>query len=200
MEDELADPALEHRVESIGREAMLCQVECLDDDLRPVKQGEVGEMAVKAPTVFKGYWNRPEETAEVLRGGWLLTGDMAWRDCDGFIFLAGRKRDMIKSGGLNVYPAEVEFVISALPRIAEVAIVGVPDEKWGEKVVACVVARGACTGEEVIAFCNGKLAGYKRPKEVIFMDELPKNETGKIVKRLLRDALIARGARAQDDA
>jgi acyl-CoA synthetase (AMP-forming)/AMP-acid ligase II len=191
LEAELNDPSLAHRIESIGREAMLCRVACLDEELRPVKQGEVGEMAVQAPTVFKGYWNRPEETAEVLRDGWLLTGDMAWKDRDGFIFLAGRKRDMIKSGGLNVYPAEIEFVLSAMSVLSEVAVVGVPDEKWGEKVVACVVSRAPCQAEDVLRFCRGKLAGHKIPKEVVFMPDLPKNETGKVVKRSLRERLIS---------
>ena len=191
LEAEISDPSLAHRVESIGREAILCRVECVDDDGRPVRQGEVGEMAVRAPTLFKGDWNRPDETAEVLRDGWLYTGDMAWRDADGFIFLAGRKRDMIKSGGLNVYPAEVEFVLSALPMLAEVAVVGVPDARWGEKVVACVVARAPVAPEEVIRFCQGKLAGYKIPKDIIVMDALPHNETGKVVKRELRERLVA---------
>ncbi|HEY5208337.1 MAG TPA: AMP-binding protein [Stellaceae bacterium] len=168
-------------LESAGTEAPLTRVECLDDNLKPVPQGEIGELAVSGPSVFRGYWERPEEQAKVLRGGWLLTGDLAFKDPDGIIFIRGRKREMIKSGGINVYPAEIEPVLIACPMIADAAVVGVPDPEWGEKVVACVVAKSPCTEAELIDFCRDKLAAYKRPKRVVFLDELPMR-AGKVVK------------------
>jgi acyl-CoA synthetase (AMP-forming)/AMP-acid ligase II len=188
-EQALAQPELEPRVESIGREAMFCRIECLDEALRPVPCGEVGEMAIRSPTAFAGYWNMPEATAAVFRDGWLMTGDSAFKDADGFVYLAGRKRDMIKTGGINVYPAEIEYVLSGHAKVAEVAVVGVPDERWGEKVVACVIARAPCTQTELLEYCADKLAGYKRPKLIRFMSQLPRNDTGKIVKRELRELL-----------
>jgi acyl-CoA synthetase (AMP-forming)/AMP-acid ligase II len=187
----LADPALAQRVESIGREALLCRIECMDEDMRALPYGEVGEMAIRAPTVFAGYWNLPEATAAVFRDGWLMTGDLAFKDTDGFVYLAGRKRDMIKTGGINVYPAEIEYVLAGHAKVAEVAVVGVSDERWGEKVVACVVAREPCTEAELLGHCADKLAGYKRPKLIRFMAQLPKNDTGKILKRELRELLQA---------
>jgi len=190
-EKALSDPRYEYLMETAGKEAPLTRVDCLDDDLSPVPLGEVGELAVRGPTVFKGYWERPEETAKTLRDGWLLTGDLAHKDKDGFIFIRGRKKDMIKSGGINVYPAEVEPVLMSHPKIAEAAVVGVPDREWGEKVVACVVAREPCTEAEVIDFCRDKLASYKRPKSVIFLAEMPMR-AGKIVKRDLIDLVAGR--------
>lgn len=194
---ELADPALAARVESIGRPAPLCRVEAMGEDLRPLPPGEVGEMAVKAPSLFSGYWNLPDETARVMRQGWLVTGDMAFRDEEGFLYLAGRTRDMIKTGGINVYPAEIEAVLASCPKVAESAVVGVPDRKWGEMVVACVVAREPVSEEELLAFCAERLAGYKKPKAIYFWDDLPKNETGKIVKKTLRAELERRAAPAR---
>jgi acyl-CoA synthetase (AMP-forming)/AMP-acid ligase II len=186
-EEALADPALAQRVESIGREGYACRVECMDADMRPVAPGEVGEMAIRAPTVFAGYWNMPEATAAVFRDGWLMTGDVAMKDPAGFLYLAGRKRDMIKTGGINVYPAEIEYVLAGHEKVAEVAVVGMPDGRWGEKVVACVVPREACSAQELLGYCAGRLAGHKRPKGIHFMDDLPKNDTGKIVKQELRE-------------
>ena len=145
--------------------------------------GEIGELAVRGPSVFQGYWERPEESAKVLRDGWLVTGDLSRRDAEGYIYLAGRKRDMIKSGGINVYPAEIEPVLARHPKIAEASVVGIADEQWGEKVVACVVAKAPVTETEIIDFCRDKLSGPKRPKTVHFLDKLPTNESGKVVKK-----------------
>jgi acyl-CoA synthetase (AMP-forming)/AMP-acid ligase II len=167
-----------------GKEGPLTRIECLDEALKPMPVGEIGELAISGPTVFRGYWQQPDETAKVLRDGWLLTGDLAYEDKDGFIYIRGRKRDMIKSGGINVYPAEIEPVLTSHAKIAEAAVIGVPDKDWGEKVVACVVARGPCTEAEVIDHCRDKLAPYKRPKQVLFFDELPMR-AGKVVKREL---------------
>jgi fatty-acyl-CoA synthase len=194
MEQALSDPVFARRVESIGREGFMCRIECVDDDLHPVPAGEVGEMAVSSPTTFSGYWGRPDASAAVLRSGWLVTGDLALKDADGFLYLAGRTRDMIKTGGINVYPAEIEFVLAGHPDVAEVAVVGVPDPRWGEVVVACVVLSAPCSEDLLLRFCADQLAGYKRPKSVRFMHELPKSETGKIVKRELRELLISSGA------
>ncbi|MDE3077544.1 MAG: AMP-binding protein, partial [Chloroflexota bacterium] len=154
----------------------------------------IGELAVRGPSVFRGYWERPEETAKSLRQGWLVTGDLACKDEDGYIYLRGRKRDMIKSGGISVYPAEVEPVIRSHPKVAEVAVVGLPDPEWGEKVVACVVASEACSEAEVIDWCQGKLAPYKRPKSVIFFEALPVSDVGKIVKKEIVKLLLEKAS------
>ena len=172
-----------HIMDSLGREGRLYRMEAVDDDLKPVPVGEIGELAVRGPSVFQGYWERPEESAKVLRDGWLVTGDLSRRDAEGYIYLAGRKRDMIKSGGINVYPAEIEPVLARHPKIAEASVVGIADEQWGEKVVACVVAKAPVTETEIIDFCRDKLSGPKRPKTVHFLDKLPTNESGKVVKK-----------------
>ncbi|NQV56951.1 MAG: AMP-binding protein [Rhodospirillales bacterium] len=185
----LDNPAYAERLSSLGRAGMLYRIEAMDVDMRPVPAGEIGDLAISGPSVFKGYWQRPEETAETLRDGWLMTGDLARIDEDGYIFLAGRKRDMIKTGGINVYPAEIEPVLMSHDKITNAAVVGIADDEWGEKVVACVVAAGDCSEAELIDYCRDKLAGYKIPKSVHFMDELPINETGKIVKKDLRRML-----------
>ena len=181
-----------HLLDSAGTEAPLTRVACLDDDLKPVPQGEIGELAVSGPSVFRGYWERPDETGKVLRQGWLLTGDLASQDADGFIFIRGRKREMIKTGGVNVYPAEIEPVLEAHPAIVEAAVVGVPDREWGEKVVAFVIARSPVAEPDLIDFCRDKLAAWKRPKQIVFVDEFPMR-AGKVVKRdLIR--MLAEGA------
>lgn len=181
-------------LDSAGVEAPLTRIECLDDELNPVPQGEVGELAVSGPSVFRGYWERPEETEKVLRGGWLLTGDLAMKDKDGVIFIKGRKREMIKTGGVNVYPAEIEPVLEAHDAVVEAAVVGIPDEEWGEKVVACVIAKSKVSETELIDFCRDKLAAYKRPKQIVFMDALPMR-AGKVVKRELIEMLSKANAR-----
>jgi acyl-CoA synthetase (AMP-forming)/AMP-acid ligase II len=191
----LADPSLEHLLDSVGREAPLFRVEIVDDDRRPVADGELGELAVRGPSVFQGYWEMPDETAKVLRDGWLLTGDVGFKDRDANIYLRGRKREMIKSGGLSVYPAEVEPVLLSYPKIAEVAVVGIPHAEWGEQVVACVVASPDCRADEIIAWCDGKLASYKRPKAVEFFPALPVSEAGKVLKQELIRILVDRTAR-----
>jgi acyl-CoA synthetase (AMP-forming)/AMP-acid ligase II len=185
----LTDPTFSNVFKSIGREALLCRIDCVDDDGNPVPVGEVGEMAISAPWLFSGYWKQPEQTGQVLRDGRLFTGDLITKDNNGFIFLVGRKRDMIKTGGVNVYPAEIEAVLRENPKVREVAVVGVPDEEWGEKVVACILVNEVCTEDELLEYCVDKLAGYKRPKSVIFLDSLPVDKAGKILKRQLREDL-----------
>jgi acyl-CoA synthetase (AMP-forming)/AMP-acid ligase II len=181
-------------LDSAGTEAPLTRVECLDDALKPVPQGEIGELAVNGPSVFRGYWERPDETEKVLRQGWLLTGDLAFKDKDGLIFIRGRKREMIKTGGVNVYPAEIEPVLESHAAVAEAAVVGIPDKEWGEKVVAFVIAKAPVTETELIEFCRDKLAAYKRPKRIVFRDEFPMR-AGKVVKRDLVRMLTEGDAR-----
>jgi fatty-acyl-CoA synthase len=138
--------------------------------------------------VCSGYWQKPAETAAALRGGWWHTGDLAWKDDQGFLWIAGRKSDMIISGAENVYPVEVERVISALDGIAEVAVVGMSDDQWGEVPAAFVVRKpGAAVDEAgVVAHCRQNLAGYKKPRRVFFVDELPRTTVGKVAKDVLR--------------
>jgi long-chain acyl-CoA synthetase len=183
-----------HLLDSAGTEVPLTRVDCLDDDLKAVPQGEVGELAVSGPSVFRGYWERPEETEKVLRQGWLLTGDLAMKDKDGVIFIKGRKREMIKTGGVNVYPAEIEPVLESHPSVVEAAVIGVPDREWGEKVVACVIAKSPVAEAELIDFCRDKLAAYKRPKQIVFFDEFPM-KAGKVLKRELA-RLVGENAKA----
>jgi len=179
---------------SCGRPGRLSHVRCLDDDLRPVAAGEVGEMAIHSPAMFRGYWELPEESAKALRNGWLLTGDLAYQNEEGYLFLCGRKRDVIRSGGINVYPAEVEPVLLSHPAVREAAVVGLPDSYWGEQVVACIVAMGDCSEDDILAHCRDRLGGPKRPKRVFFFDALPTNATGKIVKKDVLRLLQERGA------
>lgn len=180
-------PAL---LRSIGRPLPWVDVRVVDpatgEDVGP---DVVGELWVRSPTVTPGYWRQPETTAEALvRDGWLRTGDAVYRNNDGFLFLHDRIKDMVISGGENVYPAEVENVLAGHPAIAQVAVIGVPSQKWGETVKAVVVARPGATvdGQEVIAFCRERLAHYKCPTSVDVVDELPRNASGKLLKRELR--------------
>jgi long-chain acyl-CoA synthetase len=149
--------------------------------------GEVGELVVRAPQVMKGYWNRPEETDMVLRGGWLYTGDLARMDEDGFLFIADRKKEMIIAGGFNIYPREIEEVLYEHPKVKEAACYGVPDDYRGQTVkVAIVLKEGkSATEDEIIEFCRPRLARYKIPKLVEFMDALPKSLIGKVLRRVL---------------
>lgn len=165
----------------------------LDDTGNEVPDGEVGELYSCGPYAFEGYWNLPEKTAEALRGPYLSVGDMALRDENGFIKLIDRKKNMIISGGENVYPTEVEAVLAQHPAVKDVAVIGTPDAKWGERVEAAVVLRDgvALTGDELIAWSKDRLAGFKRPRHVVFLksDEMPRNTTGKILHRVLRNMM-----------
>ena len=151
--------------------------------------GEIGEILLKSNKLFKAYWKMPEETAAAFEGGWFHTKDMATVDEEGFVYIVDRKSDMIISGGFNVYPREVEEVIMAHPGVAETAVIGVPDDMWGEAVKAFIVPREGVklTEEEVIQYCREKLAGYKKPKSVDFVKEIPKNVYGKINRRELKE-------------
>ena len=184
------------RLRSCGRPAPGNEVRIVDSDTKKdVAAGEVGEIWIRSKQVMKGYWNMPKETKDViLAGGWFRSGDAGYKDADGFIYIFDRVKDMIVSGGENVYPAEVENALMSHPAIADVAVIGVPDEKWGEVPKAMVVRKkdpsGAPVGvteAEIIAFARERLAGFKTPKSVDWVDALPRNPSGKILKKDLRE-------------
>ena len=164
-------------------------VRCVDSDGNSVPTGEVGEIVIKSGFIMKGYWNRPEATEEAIRNGFFHTGDAGYFDEDGFLFIHDRVKDMIVSGGENVYPAEVENAIFGHPDVADVAVIGVPDEKWGEAVKAIVVAKPGTqpSPESIIAWARERIAGYKCPKSVDFIEALPRNPSGKILRKDLRE-------------
>jgi acyl-CoA synthetase (AMP-forming)/AMP-acid ligase II len=174
---------------SAGRPLPGTALRVVDEDDRDLPVGQVGEIVVRGPQLMRGYWNLADETAEALRGGWLHTGDAGRVDADGYLYILDRVKDMIVSGGENVYPREVEDVLFEHPAVADVAVIGVPDAQWGEAVKAIVVRRaGAEVGEgELMEFCRGRLGGFKRPRSVDFVDALPRNATGKVLKRQLRE-------------
>jgi acyl-CoA synthetase (AMP-forming)/AMP-acid ligase II len=191
------DPVRLRRLASAGREVTGVRVRVVDPEDREVPAGEMGEIVVRSDLVMKGYWNKPEATAETLRGGWLHTGDIGSMDDDGYVYITDRQKDMIISGGSNIYPREVEEVICGHPAVFEVAVIGVPDPKWGETVKALVVLRpGArATEGDIVEHCRRALASYKKPQSVEFLSELPKNAYGKILKRELRERYWAGRAR-----
>jgi acyl-CoA synthetase (AMP-forming)/AMP-acid ligase II len=153
-----------------------------------VKQGEVGELFSASPYLFNGYWNNPEATRACMRDGWVTAGDMARMDEEGHIYLVDRKKDMFISGGVNVYPREIEEQLFRLGGVKEAAVVGVPDSYWGEVGRAFIVRQpgAALDADAVLAYCKSKLAGYKLPKSVAFVDALPRNAAGKVLKTELR--------------
>ena len=173
---------------SIGRPLPGVQMQIVDYDRQPLGDNEEGEFEIKGDNVTKGYWRNPAITAETLHDGWLATGDLARRDADGYYYIVGRKKDLIISGGVNIYPADIENVIAEHRAVAEVAVFGQPDPHWGEHVAAAIVLRQGMTldTDELRAFIRQKLAGYKVPKEIWIMDDLPKTSTGKLLKRELR--------------
>ena len=183
----------ERRVGSVGRPLPGVSARIVDPESEaPLPDGEVGEVQIKGAHVFKSYWRQPEKTADAFtEDGWLRTGDMGMREADGYFTLKGRAKDLIITGGLNVYPPEVELVLMEHPAVAACAVVGCPDEEWGEQVVAVVIARDDVTADEdaICAFCREQLAAYKVPRRVIFADEFPSNALGKIQKAKLREAL-----------
>jgi fatty-acyl-CoA synthase len=174
---------------SAGRAMLGTEVRIVDTDDNPVPNGTIGEVVGRGPQLMKGYWNRPEATAEALRGGWMHTGDAGVMDDEGYVYIQDRVKDMIVSGGENVYPRSVEEVLFQHPAIADAAVIGVPDERWGEMVKAIVVVREGmnATAEEIMEFCRGRLGGFERPRSVDFVDALPRNPSGKVLKRTLRE-------------
>jgi long-chain acyl-CoA synthetase len=178
-------PDRERKPGSIGTPIEGVEMKVVDDRDEEVAQGEVGEIVIRGHNVMKGYWQRPEATAEALRGGWFHTGDMARIDEDGYFFIVDRKKDMIIRGGFNVYPREIEEVLYEHPAVREAAVIGVPDEQYGEEVAAAVALKedAEVSAEELREFVKGNVAAYKYPRVVFFVDELPKGPTGKILKR-----------------
>ena len=173
---------------SIGRPLFHVETRIVDEKDRDVPTGQVGELVVRGPNVFAGYWGLPEATAEAFRGGWFHTGDMGRMDAEGFITLVDRKKDMIITGGENVYPIEVEQVLYRHPAVREVAVVGVPHAKWGEAPVAVVALKDGAevAGDELIGYARERLAHFKCPTRVEYVPELPRNATGKVLKTTLR--------------
>jgi acyl-CoA synthetase (AMP-forming)/AMP-acid ligase II len=189
--------ATEHRpgpkqaqlLRSAGRPLPLVEVQIIDAEGQACPAGHVGEIAVKGPTVMTGYWDRPEETAKALIDGWMHTGDGGYLDDQGYLYVVDRIKDMIVSGGENVYSAEVENVISTLPQVQSCAVIGVPDDRWGERVHAVIVLRegAALDAETVVAHCKANIGGYKCPRSVEFRDYMPVSAAGKLQKAVLRE-------------
>lgn len=175
------------RLASCGREALDVRVRIVDDEGKDVPVGEIGELAILSPGNMKEYWRNPELTQRGLRDGWVMTADLGRRDEDGYIYLVDRKDDKIITGALNVYPREVEEVLHAHPAVREAAVGGIPDEKWGEAIVAFVVLKAgeSVSAEDLGSFCEMRMAGYKKPKRIVFLDDLPKTPIGKIARREL---------------
>ncbi|NWG54148.1 MAG: long-chain-fatty-acid--CoA ligase [Hydrogenophilaceae bacterium] len=184
---EAHDPA-RNKLRSCGIPWPGVDVKVVDANGNECKTGEVGEIVIKAPIVMKGYWKRPDATAEAVKDGWMHTGDAAYKDEEGYFFIYDRVKDMIVSGGENIYPAEVENAIFSHPDVADVAVIGVPDDKWGESVKAIVILKpgAAADPDSIIAHTRERLAGYKVPKTVDFVDAIPRNASGKILRRELR--------------
>jgi long-chain acyl-CoA synthetase len=178
-------PDKERKAGSIGTPIEGVEMQVVDEDDNPVAQGEVGEIVIRGHNIMKGYWQRPDATAEAMRGGWFHSGDMARTDEDGYFYIVDRKKDLIIRGGYNVYPREVEEVLYEHPKIREAAVVGVPHDEWGEEIGAAVVLHEGeeLAAEEVGAYVKERIAAYKYPRVVWFIDELPKGPTGKILKR-----------------
>lgn len=172
----------------------MVEIRVVDGHDREVAPGEWGEIVIKGPNVMLGYWNRPEETATALRGGWFHTGDIGYVDDDGYVFLVDRVKDMINAGGFKIWPREVEEVLYQHPAIKECAVVGVVDPVKGEAATAFVVLHPGAhlTAETLEAYCSDHLAAYKVPHQIEFTAELPKSATGKILKRILRDRAATR--------
>lgn len=178
-----------NRLLSCGWPILGVEVQVVNDQGEQVAPGELGEIVARGPNIMKGYWNLPQETANALRDGWLHTGDIGTYDEQNFFYIVDRKKDMIISGGENVYSSEVENAVYAHPAVLEAAVIGVPDDKWGERVHAVIVLKPdqQATPEEIVAKCRELIAGYKIPRSIEFVDEMPKSGAGKILKRVLRD-------------
>ncbi len=189
-EDHVRNPSEKQlrRLGSVGKPIFTYEARIVDEDERDVITGEVGEIAVRSDAMMKGYWQLPEQTAEKLKGGWLHTGDLGKFDEDGYLYLIERKDDMIISGGVNIYPREIEEVLYSHPAVREAAVIGVPDAYWGEALKAVVAVKSdmTLTADEVIRFCGQRLTSHKKPKSVDFVQELPKTPQGKILRKAIR--------------
>jgi len=189
VEDHLfARAAMPGRLASCGRPFLESQVDIVDDEGQPVATGEIGEIVVGGADVFAGYWRAPELTAEVLKNGRYHTGDLARADDDGYIYIVDRKKDMVISGGFNVYPSEVEAVLYQHAAVDEACVFSVPDDKWGEAVAAHIVLKAGAAADAAAldAFCAERLAGFKRPRRIEFVEALQKNANGKIARKVIQ--------------
>jgi acyl-CoA synthetase (AMP-forming)/AMP-acid ligase II len=185
----------ERKIGSCGKPTIHCQARIVDDSGRELPTGEKGEIVLRGPNLFREYWNDPKATAGAFADGWLRTGDIGHRDAEGFYYVDDRLKDMVIAGGENIYPAEIENVLGGCPAIREAAVVGRPDERWGEVPIAYVVAKPgtSLTCEDVMALFEGRLARFKHPREIVFLDSLPRNAMGKVLKYELRARARAAG-------
>jgi acyl-CoA synthetase (AMP-forming)/AMP-acid ligase II len=177
---------------SVGRPLANVELRIVDDEMRDVAVGEVGEVVYRGPCVFAGYWRAPAATAEAFAGGWFHSGDLCRMDDEGYVYVVDRKKDMIISGGENIYSAELENAIAGHPLVAEVAVVGLPHETWGETPCAAVVPADPSrppTHEQIAERCRARLASYKKPTRIVVVDALPRNASGKVLKQRLREQL-----------
>jgi acyl-CoA synthetase (AMP-forming)/AMP-acid ligase II len=189
-EDHFIDGEIaEHRLRSVGRATSISEVAILDDDANPLPVGERGEIGVKGGGVSEGYYQAPEETAKIRKNGWHLTGDIGYIDDEGFIYIVDRKKDMIITGGFNVYSAEVEHSLMTVPGVKVAIVVGTPSEKWGEEVTAFVQVEpnSDVTASSIIDQCKALIGSVKAPKNVYFVDDFPRTPIGKIDKKKIRD-------------
>jgi len=184
---------------SVGKEFFLCNIKLIDDKGQEVERGEIGALYARNVYMMDGYYKDPGvNSAAFLDEQWCTVGDLAWKDEEGYYYISGRKHDVIITGGVNVYPAEIEDVLRKHPKIFDAAVIGVPDIKWGELVKAVIVSKAGeeLTADEVIEHCSGQLAGFKKPRFVEFIDELPRNVAGKILKKELKRT-HARGCKSR---
>ena len=196
MIEDRGHPRWRQRVASVGVAQPMVELTIRGDDGAALSVGEIGEVCVRGEVVMAGYWQQPEATANTLRDGWLWTGDVGRLDDEGCLTLLDRSKDLVISGGNNVYPREVEEVLLTHPAVAEVSVVGRPDSEWGESLVAYVVLVQPADSAALDAHCLAHIARYKRPKAYRFVDALPKNNYGKVLKTELRALEAARGAEA----
>ena len=183
------EPDAFHKMGSVGKPIANVEVRVVDDDMRDVRPGEVGEVVYRGPSVFVGYWQRPHETAEAFAGGWFHSGDLCRVDEDGYFYVVDRKKDMIVSGGENIYSAEIESVLEEHPKVHEAAVIGIPHDDWGETPQAVIVPASTDdppAEEEIIQWCRERIASYKKPTSVRFVPELPHNASGKVLKHVLK--------------
>ncbi len=188
----------EQRLYSCGRPSPMCRIEIMDDDGSLLPPGQPGEIAIRSYSNASGYYRNPEETARAFRDGWFLTGDVGFKDEQGWLYISDRKKDMIISGGFNIYPSEIEAVLLANPAVQDCAVIGAPDDDWGERVTAVIELKAgrSATAEELQAACRAALAGYKIPRAFEFWPEIPRSPVGKVLKRAIRDRFWAGRVRA----
>jgi acyl-CoA synthetase (AMP-forming)/AMP-acid ligase II len=188
--EEEKEKKLRRLTSSIGRPMADVEMKIIDEDGNALPLGGVGEIVAKGPRIMGGYWKDAEKTAKTMtKDGWLRTGDMGYMDDEGYFYLAGRGDDLIIRGGENISPEEVENVLYAHPAVEEAAVIGIPDPEWGQEPLAVVVLKKGMTAaaEDIMEFCRQKMSSFKRPRSVVFIDELPRTSTGKVLKRVLRE-------------